>query len=297
MAKVINGYKRKWGDRWDGRRVKVTGMQTIMSNLWPKRTDCEVYLNDTLDVTELVKFVKMKNEQHPDLKTTFFHCVIAAVAKMVNERPLMNRFVQGGRTYERYEISVAFTAKLAFDDHAEEALLFFVPKPTSTVDDVSQLVVDRVKKVRSQGSKAGVDDLLDKVGALPRPLIMLISRIVRWMDFWGKNPKALTDGDPHFSSIFLSNLGSIKCPAVYHHLNNYGTNSMMITIGTIHDEERIMPDGSKQIRTVCDIGATLDERIGDGFYFARSLKLVQHICNHPELLDRPINEPSGFDYK
>lgn len=298
MAKTINGYKRKWGDRWDGRRVKVPGLQTIMANLWPKRTDCEVYLNDTLDVTKLMEFVKMKNEQHPDLKTTFFHCVIAATAKMVNERPLMNRFVQGRRTYERYEISVAFTAKLAFEDHAEEALLFFVPKPTDTVDNVSQMVVDRVNKVRNQGdNKAGVDDLLDKVAALPRPIVMLICKIVRWLDFWGKTPRALTDGDPHFSSIFLSNLGSIKCPSVYHHLNNYGTNSMMITIGTIHDEERLMPDGTKQIRKVCDIGATLDERIGDGFYFARSLKLVQYLCNHPELLDRPINEPSGFDYK
>ena len=72
---------------------------------------------------------------------------------------------------------------------------------------------------------------------------------------------------------------------------------MMITIGTIHDEERIMPDGSKQIRKVCDIGATLDERIGDGFYFARSLKLVHYICAHPEILDQPIGEPSGFDYQ
>ena len=297
MAKVINGYKRKWGDRWDGRRIKTPGLQTIMSTLWPKRTDCEVYLNDTLDVTELVKFVDKKNAEHPELKTTFFHCVIAAVTKMVNERPLMNRFVQAGRTYERYEISCAFAAKLAFEDHAEEALLFFVPKDTDTVDNVSQMVVNKVKKVRSRGNqKAGVDDLLDKVAAFPRPIVMLICKIVRWLDFWGKNPAALTEDDPHYATVLLSNLGSIKCPAVYHHLNNYGTNSVMVTIGTIHEEERLMPDGSKEICKVCDIGATLDERIGDGFYFARSLKLIHYICAHPELLDQPIGENSGFDY-
>ena len=72
---------------------------------------------------------------------------------------------------------------------------------------------------------------------------------------------------------------------------------MMITVGTLHDEEVLMPDGTKQIRKMVDIGATLDESIGDGFYFARSLKLVQHICQHPQILDLPINEPSGFDYK
>ena len=297
MAVNQNKYKRRWGDRRDGRRVKVSGMQTIMASLWPKRTDCEVYLNDTIDVTEMMKYVEQKNAEHPDLKTTFFHCVIAAVAKMVRERPLMNRFVQGRRVYERFDISVAFVAKLAFEDHAEEALLFFVPKDTDTVDNVSQMVVNKVKKVRSRGNqKAGVDDLLDKVAAFPRPIVMLICKIVRWLDFWGKNPAALTEGDPHYATVLLSNLGSIKCPAVYHHLNNYGTNSIMVTIRTIHEEERLMPDGSKQIRKVCDIGATLDERIGDGFYFARSLKLIHYICAHPELLDQPIGENSGFDY-
>ena len=299
MAKEINGYKKKWGDRWDGRRVKVPGLQAIMANLWPKRTDCEVYLHDTIDATDLLAFIEKKNAEHPERKTTFFHCVIAATARMLKERPIMNRFVQGRRTYERYGISIAFIAKLAFDDHAEEALIFFEPTDEDNVDSVSQLVVDRVNKVRAQGTegKDGLDATLDKLAKLPRPILMLLAKTMRWLDFWGKTPKSMTDGDSHFSSAFLSNLGSIKCPAVYHHLNNYGTNSLMITIGTLHDEEVLMPDGTRQIRKMVDIGATLDERIGDGFYFARSLKLVQYLCSHPELLDRPIGEPSGFDYR
>lgn len=299
MAKTINGYKRKWGDRRDGRRVKTTGMQTIMGHLYPHRTDAEVYLNDSIDITELLEFVKEKNEQHPDYRTTLFHCIVMAVAKMIKERPLMNRFISGRRTYERFGISVAFVAKLAFDDHAEEALLFFEPSDADTVDSVSRMIVDRVKKVRAKGTeqKGGVDQLLDTFAKIPRPLLMAVVKIIKWLDFWGKNPKAITEGDPHYASAFLSNLGSIKCPAVYHHLNNYGTNGMMITIGTIRDEEKLMPDGTKQVRKMVDIGATLDERIGDGFYFARSLKLVHHICAHPEILDKPLAEPSGFDYK
>ena len=71
----------------------------------------------------------------------------------------------------------------------------------------------------------------------------------------------------------------------------------MVTIGTIHKEEMVMEDGSKQIRDVVEIGATLDERIADGFYFVRSLKLLKHVFAHPELLDQPIGQPSGFEYK
>ena len=118
-----------------------------------------------------------------------------------------------------------------------------------------------------------------------------ISRTTR-----GINPRFLTDGDPNYSTILCSNLGSIKCPSVYHHLNNYGTNSIMVTIGTLHKEELLMEDGTRQIRDVIDIGATLDERIADGFYFARSLRLIKHIFAHPELLDKPLGEDSGFTY-
>ena len=47
--------KRRWGDRRDGRWVReVTGLQCIMSNLMPNRTDCEVCLQDKIDVTELL---------------------------------------------------------------------------------------------------------------------------------------------------------------------------------------------------------------------------------------------------
>ncbi|MBQ0078258.1 MAG: 2-oxo acid dehydrogenase subunit E2, partial [Eubacterium sp.] len=101
----------------------------------------------------------------------------------------------------------------------------------------------------------------------------------------------------NYTTVLLSNLGSIKCPSVYHHLNNYGTNSVMITIGTIHKAQVVDKDGNVQIRDMVDISATLDERIGDGFYFARSLKLIQYMAAHPELLDMPLEEESGYDYK
>ena len=126
---------------------------------------------------------------------------------------------------------------------------------------------------------------------------MAAIRIIRWLDFWGLNPKAITDGDPNYSSVLLSNLGSIQAPAVYHHLNNYGSNSIMITIGTIHREALVDRDGKSEVREIVDIGATLDERIADGFSFARSLKLVKHICANPQLLDLPLSEPSGFRFE
>ncbi len=294
-----NKPRRRMGDRRDGRRVKdVPGLQAVMANLMPNRTDCEVYLNDKIDATELMRYLEKKNGPDAEYKTTIFHCAVTAMARMVRERPLMNRFIQGRRFYERNEISISFVVKRRFADGAEESLMFLVPKDTDTVNEISRKIVGDVKETRkSEHSTGGVDKLLDYFAMLPRPIFMLAIRVIRWLDFWGHNPGFITAGDPNYSTILVSNLGSIQCPSVYHHLNNYGTNSIMITIGTMHKEELLMPDGHKEIRDVVDIGATLDERIADGFYFARSLKLIKYIFAHPEMLEKPLCEPSGFEYK
>lgn len=290
--------RRRWGDRKDGRRVRdLPGLQAVMPHLWPHRTDCEVYLHDVIDATELVKYLEEKNASHPEYKTTVFHCVVVGLARMVKERPMMNRFIQGRRTYERDTISISFVAKRRFADGAEESLMVLEPKDEDTLDTVSKKIFGDVRQVRkSETATGGIDSVLDAFGKIPRPLLMLIVRIVRWLDFWGKVPRALTTGDTHYTTILCSNLGSIQCPAVYHHLTNYGTNSIVVTLGTLHKEEVVMPDGHKELRDVIDIGATLDERIADGFYFARSLKLVKYIFAHPQLLDRPIGQESGYEY-
>ena len=294
----IEKQPRKRHDRRDGILVKnIPSLNVILANLFPRRTDCEVYLHQEIDVTELLCYIDQKNSPDAPYKTTLFHCFVTMVARVCNERPFLNRFVQGGRIYQRDEILVSFVAKRRFADHSEEALMQYRAQAEHTLADVSRQIVGDVKEMRTQDHAEGLDDILDKLAAMPRMVLWLFMKTLRLLDFWGKVPKALTDGDSNYSTVLLSNLGSIKCPSVYHHLNNYGTNSVMITIGALHKDFVRDENGELTQRDFVDIGATLDERIGDGFYFARSLKLIQHICSHPELLDRPLGEDSGYDYK
>ena len=93
----------------------------------------------------------------------------------------------------------------------------------------------------------------------------------------------------------IANLGSIKCGAPYHHLTEYGTNSLMVTVGEIHKENVIDADGNTRIRDVVEMGITIDERIGDGFYFAKSIKLFKYLLNNPELLETPFKEEVNYD--
>ncbi len=290
--------KTKQGKRYS-HVVKVPGLQTTMTALMPVRTANEVYLNDTIDCTEALRWLEKKNEgKEKGERITLFHCVITALTKMVHERPKMNYYVKTCRVYEREEISMSFVVKKKFADNADEELMFLVPDLNDNAMQVSNKILAYVNRARSESHGGGsVNDVLDWFGSLPRIFQMIVAAVVRFTDYWQITPHFLTDDDPNFSTILLSNLGSIKCPAVYHHINDYGTNCIMITIGTIHKAPVLQEDGTTEIRDVVDIGATLDERIADGFYFARSLKLVKHIFAHPEMLEAPINEPSGFDYK
>ena len=114
--------KRRFGDRRDAWWVRdVPGLTTVMMHLMPSRTACEVYMNDTFDVTEILRYCAEKNAGHPEYKTTLFHCFLTGVARMIRERPKMNRFIQGFRMYERDEVSLSFVAKRRFADGADEA--------------------------------------------------------------------------------------------------------------------------------------------------------------------------------
>ena len=298
-GKTIIMAKRDSKTDWRyGRRVKAPGLQSIMGYILPHRTDCEVYLHDTLDITDVMAFLDERNASHPEFKSTIFHALLFSIARMLKERPKMNRYIQGYVMYERDLVSLSFVVKRQFQDNAEEALMVLVPKDTDTITDMSRTIHEFVTKTRkSEHATGGIDEIIDKIAALPRPILSVFLGFIRHIDFWGHNFSVLTDGDPNYSSVLASNLGSIGGPSVYHHLNNYGTNSIMVTLGTIYEDEVRMPDGTKQLRKLVDIGATLDERIADGFYFIRSLKLVKYMFSHPELFETPLSEPSGFDYK
>lgn len=287
-------YKKRWGDREDARWIReMDGLHTIFPHLMNKRTDAEVFVNMEFDITEALRYIAKKNENESEYRATLFHCFIMAIAKTVYMRPMLNRYISGRRFYQRDEITVGFTAKKRFEDHSEETLVVAPVLEDWTLTDVTHRVVGKVHKARTENN-AGVNNVMDVLKKCPRFLLMFIVWLVKTLDFYGKVPAFLKEDDPNFSSIFLTNLGSIKCPSVYHHLNNYGSNSIMVAIGTMRKEAKLQADGTTEVRDVVDVGVTLDERIADGFYFARSLKIVQYLMDNPELLDRPLKEAIDF---
>ena len=288
--------KKKWGDRRDGTLVRdLDGVHHIMPYLFPKRTDSEVYINEKMDMTALLKFVEKKNGEGAEFRTTPFHVIVTAVGKLLYHRPLLNRFVADRRYYDRNKITLAFVVRRQFTDTSEEMLLELPVTAETTLEEVSRRIVGEAGELK-EGGDNNIGDALNMVKKFPRWFMRLFMTFVRCLDFFGKVPRSLSDGDPNFSSVLLANLGSIKCDAPYHHLNNYGTNSIVATIGVIHKEQIYNEEGHPEIKDIVDVGVTMDERIADGFYFARSLKLLNYYLMHPEILERPVKEEVDYEY-
>ena len=53
-------------------------------------------------------------------------------------------------------------------------------------------------------------------------------------------------------------------------------------------------EGNVSVKKCIPLGITVDERIADGFYFAKSFKIFKHLIENPELLDRPLDEEIDF---
>ena len=279
---------KKRGDRKDGRWIRdIDGFHFIMPYLMPNRCDSEVYIEELIDVTEMVKYIEAHNSVNKEFRLTPFHVITAAVGKIIYHRPYLNRFVAGRRLYQRNKITLAFVVKRRFNDEAEESLLVTEIKEDTTLEQISRRIAGDSQTIRKEGGN-DINDLLDKLSKLPRWLMRLAMCVFRFLDFHGWMPESICRGDSNYASVLLSNLGSIKCNAVYHHLNNYGTNSIVITIGRIHKELMADDDGNTSVRDVVAIGATADERIADGFYFARSIRMLEEILRDPQQLENKM---------
>ena len=253
---------------------------TIMPYIMPKRTEAEVSCKVDMDVTEVVKYLEKYNKEDHEYKMTYFHAIASCFAKTAYSRPKLNRFIKDKKLYQRKILTFGFIAKDKLSDNGEERIVCLEVEPKDNIITLSRKMAIDVFKVRQEGTN-DMDGILNTLTALPKWLLTIIVKLVFFLDEKGISPKFLTEGDTNYVSMLFSNLGSIKSNSIYHHLNNYGTNSIVVTIGTIREEKG---------RKIVDLQITLDERIADGFYFVKSIQLAEYIAGHPELLEEEFSK-------
>ena len=286
--------KKRWGDRRDAVWLRdLDALHVFMPYLYPNRADNEAFISETIDLENIDRYLAEKNAALPDGEEPYklFYLLLSALVKTITLRPKMNRFIKGGRVYQRDKLSLAFVVKKQFRDDAHEALAFIEFDEKTTIDDVRRKLAAEIHECRSDkidNSTAGMDML----GRLPRPVLRLVMWVLHRLDYYGRVPYSLIKTDPNYATCFITNLGSIGLKAGYHHLSNWGTNSIFVVIG----EKKLQPhweaDGTVTMRL--QLGLTLDERIADGYYYSKTVKLLKYLLQNPRLLEVPANEEVDY---
>ena len=286
--------KRRPGDRKDGKRLtNIHAMHFVMPLMYPNRCDNEAFISERIDLTNINTYLAKKNAENPEYAYNLFQIMVTAVLKTITLRPKMNRFIANNTMFLRNEVSAAFTVKKIFSDNGAEALAQIRTKGTETIDDIHDEIFRQISLCRSDKVDAGTESL-NAVAKIPGFLARIVGAAARFLDRHGWMPQSVIAGDPYYCSVVLTNLGSIKLHAGYHHLTNWGTTSVFCAIGEAKKRPFFDEDGTVHMKDSVDIGLTIDERLADGYYYSRTVQLLKKLLENPELLDRPLNEEVAY---
>ena len=275
-------------NRKDGTKIKTKGMFAVMTFVMPKRCDSDVYINTKIDVTNLVEYYEKLRKNKETSHITYFHLFAMAAGKLFYNKERLNNFIINKNMYKRNNVSIGFVAKKEFKDESEELWSQIKIEKDDNIFTLSDKISGQVKNVRNEKENS-VDKLIDNIGKLPKFFRWLIFKGIIFADNHDLLPSDLTNNSIYHSSLLMSNIGSIGCDgAIYHHLTDFGTNGILMTIGKIK-EEPVIINGKVEIRKMVEFGFNLDERIADGFYFIRSLDLLNYVLNNPKTLEDPAD--------
>ncbi len=288
--------KRRLGDRKDGVLLRnLDSMHFLMPLIYPNRCDNEAFISERIDLTNINQYLEKKNINDPEYKYNLFQVIVSAVLKTITLRPKMNRFIANKNMYQRNEVSAAFVIKKVFKDDSEEGMAFIHSKAEDTIESVHNDIYRQVNRCRKEKNQDSTVETMEFLNKMPRFISKALVNLVCVLDRHGKVPQSIISTDPYYSSVVLTNLGSIKLKSGYHHLTNWGTTSVFLVVG----EKKIRPfydeNGNVEMRDSVDIGLTVDERIADGYYFSKTVKLLKKVLENPELLENPFGKEVDYE--
>lgn len=282
---------RRWGDRRDGTLIRdLDSMHYIMPLMYPNRCDNEACMRITINLAKTEEYIKQVNQKIDGPKINLFQVIITAALKTIRLRPQMNRFIANKNLYQRNNLTAAFTVKKTFEDDGEETLARIVAEDSDTLKTLCSKVNAQIELC-----KTSVDKSTESMNFIQKlPFKHFIGAMARVADRHGWMPESVIASDPYQCSIVLTNLGSIGLNTGYHHMTNWGTTSVFMIIGKKKRRPVYDMDGNVTMKKQIDLSMTIDERIADGYYYARTLKLLKKLIENPELLEKPISTEVSF---
>lgn len=268
--------------RHDATRVDLgRGFNAIFPYLMKGRNESIAYYPVTIEVEALL--AHLETTKGTDEEMSFFEAVMISLVKILRARPTLNRYIIGRRLYQRRDVVLSFIARRRYTDDSTETNVLVTVKPDDDVPTILSKLRGEIRTAKSGDTKDD-DKLVELFMRLPRGMLRVAVKALETWDFYVDTPGFLRGIDPLRCSAYVANLGSVGMGAAYHHLFEWGTCSLFVTIGQIRPTVVVGDDGQPTVRKAVELRIGLDERIADGYYDARALELFDTYLNDPAAL-------------
>lgn len=268
--------------RSDGYLVKdLNPFVKIIPYVMEKRSDAQNFSKQIFPAESIDKYILEKKREGYNF--SYMHVFIAAYVRVIAERPQLNRFVMNNQIYQRNKIYVSMAVKRSFRDGGEETTVKFEFTGKENIFEIAEIIDTNIAKALSEDNN-DTDKLAEMVMSMPGFVKKLLVRILKTADKYNMLPKSIIDASPFHTSMFFTYLKSIDTQYIYHHLYDFGTTGLFAALGKTV-KLPVVENDQVVIKKCCEIGYTMDERICDGVYYARSFKLFEKYISNPKLLE------------
>jgi len=270
----------------EGRRIKtITPMSIFMPYVMRQRCDACNFISDEIDITAIEDYVfKKRSEGYKSFG--IMHVIIAAYVRTVAEKPGVNRFIRGQKIWARNNIEVMLTIKKEMKLNSPDTVIKIFPEVTDTAEDIYNKINELVVENKKEG-ESDFDKTAKALTSIPGFIIRFVVWLLNALDYFSLLPRFLTKVSPFHGSMFITSMGSLGIPPIYHHIYNFGNVPIFISFGAKRTECYVDSDGNVKERKMVDLKVVTDERICDGYYYAAFLKSMRFYLKNPDKLDFP----------
>lgn len=271
----------------EGRKLKtLPPMNMVSPFIMVNRVGSSNYFSDRIEITAADEYIKKKRAE--GLKGFgMLHLFLAAYVRTVSQRPGINRFIRGQRAYARNNIEIDMTIKKELKLDAPETCIKAEYNPGDTADDIYRIFTKLVDDYKNTDAESNFDATAKVLRYIPAFFLKFVIFLFKFLDYLGMLPRALTKVSPFHGSMFITSMGSLGIPPIYHHLYDFGNLPVFVSYGKKYEENSIDSDGTVVKHKYVDFTVVTDERICDGHYYASAFKYLMGIMKNPSVLDTP----------
>lgn len=268
--------------RVDGRRVNgMNAMYYLIPQFLTHRWDAMNMITVDIPLEPVKEYRNKKRAEGVSMSN--MAVLIAAYLRTAAEYPYLNRFIGNKKVYAHKDFTVSMVVMRPGAD--EDTFSKIHLDYTDTIFDVQEKISNYVEENKKDDNPNPLDKAMKILRGLPGGL-NIAGYALRFMDKHGMLPKALIEASPFHASLLVSNLASIRTNHIYHHVYEFGTTSVAITMGM----SRLIPKekkGEVVFEKSIPLGVVMDERICGGHDFAKAFSRIKKYMADPELLEVP----------